>query len=143
MAKNIEPTPSVKHITDGIGKHAIVVNDLRVMLLKDGDNWFAQGLDIDYASAGATVDEAKKNFETGFAKTIKEYLVMYGNLSKFMQSAPEEVWQEFLNPPPETQYLAVSSVQLHNLVKDDDLDIKLPFGNIAFLKQTELSEITG
>ena len=142
MTKKIDPTPSVEHINDGGGKHAIVVNDLRVMLLKDGDNWFAKGLDIDYASAGATVDEAKKNFETGFAQTIKEYLLMYGDLSKFMQGAPEEVWEEFLNPPPETQYLAVSSVQLHNLVKDDDLNVKLPFGNIVFIKQTESSNMT-
>lgn len=129
---------SVVHATNG-DKHAVFVNDLRVMLIKDGDSWFAQGLDIDYASAGSSVDEAKKNFEIGFAKTIREYLAMYGDLAKFMQGAPEEAWQEFLNAPPET-LMTFASYHMCDLVKEtDDVKasegVKLPFGNIVFIQQ--------
>ena len=141
VPKPTEPKIAIGHATDGGSKHAVVVNDLRVMLLKDGESWFAQGLELDYASAGATVDEAKKNFEVGFAKTVREHLVMYGNLSKFIQVAPQETWQEFFNAPPETKHMVMSSVQVHDLVEESDLDVKLPFGNILFIQQVASEKV--
>ena len=142
MSQMTKPTTSIDHVTDGGSKHAVVVNDLKVMLLKDGDNWFAQGLEIDYAAAGQTIEETKKNFEIGFANTIKEHLMMYGNIEKFLQIASQEAWQEFLNAPPETQHMIVSTVQVHDLIEESDLDVKLPFSNILFIQNIKSSNMT-
>lgn len=138
MSKQTKPAPFVNHVTNGEGKHAVVVNDLRVMLLKDGDSWFAQGLELDYAAAGSSIEEVKKKFESGFAQTIREHLLMYGNLSRFTQVAPQETWNEFFNAPPETKHMVLSTLQIHDLVEESDLselDVKLPFEKILFIQQ--------
>jgi hypothetical protein len=88
------------HMPSPDGKvHVVVINALKVFIMKDGDSWFAQGLDIDYASQGASVDDAKKNFEDGLAGTIHQHLKAYNNLSKLLKPAPPEVWQETLYAP--------------------------------------------
>ena len=35
---------------------------MKVLMVSDDGSWFAQGLDIDFAAQGATLEEAKKNF---------------------------------------------------------------------------------
>ena len=47
------------HAKDG-NNHCVTLSALRVMLLEDSSGWFAQGLEIDYAASGATIDEVKK-----------------------------------------------------------------------------------
>lgn len=74
--------------------HVVGIKTLQVMLLHDESGWFAQGLQIDYASAGASQEEAKENFEKGLMLTVKEHLRMYGSVEKLLKIAPQEVWAE-------------------------------------------------
>src|SRR5258708_6200431 len=78
---------------DGV-HHMVGIGHLRVFIVPDGPFWFAQGLEIDYAVQGATVEEAKNNFEIGLEATIDINLRMYGNIEKMLVPAPSEVLLE-------------------------------------------------
>ena len=79
------------HVERDDGCHEVVMDCLRVVIVRDGaDHWFAQSLDIDYAAGGRTLEEAQHNFERGLAATIKAHIIKFGNLSKLMQDPPAE-----------------------------------------------------
>jgi hypothetical protein len=106
--------------------HVVFVKALKVVILNDDDHWFAQGLDLDYASQGDSVDDAKKNFENGLAATIHQHLKAYGNLSKFLKPAPPEVWQETIYAPlvlenkVEGKYYQLS---VHSMIENEAMKI--------------------
>lgn len=132
------PTPTkALHAHDGDGHHAVALSALRVMLLPDSSGWFAQGLEIDYASSGGSQDEAKANFEQGLRATIHEHLRMYGSIERFLKVADKSAWDEFLKPVQETVKQSFSCVQLHNLaaLPDELASMKLPFDSIAFISR--------
>lgn len=125
------------HATDG-SKHVVGVKDLHVMLLKDGKGWFAQGIEIDYAAGGESLDEAKKNFEDGLAMTIKEHLARHGTIDKLLTPAPPASWKEFYDSPMDAKAL-YSTVQAYEILKraiSEDAARKLPFpfGAVRFIK---------
>src|ERR1039458_1707330 len=64
---------------DGI-HHVVGIGNLRVVIVPDGDFWFAQGLEIDYAVQGASEKDAKKKFEDGLEHTIEEHLKIHGTI---------------------------------------------------------------
>jgi hypothetical protein len=80
------------------GADVVGIGNLRVMITNDDGSWFAQGLEIDYAAQGESLDDAKRRFEQGLAATITEHLRVYGTIERLLQPAPREVWQEFLGP---------------------------------------------
>lgn len=88
--------------------HAVLIGALKVVIVKDGPNtWFAQGLDIDYAAQGNSVESVKKNFENGLVATIDIHLKAYSGLAKLLKPAPENVWQEMFYGPLMGQTKAV------------------------------------
>ena len=131
---------STLHLKNG-DTHVVGLNALRVLLVKDGNDWFAQGLEVDYFAGGSSVDEAKKNFEDGLAKTIHEHLRMHGNLEKLLQVAPQSVWSEFftLAASPDCFKESLLTLQLHLLQaakqpsRNSSVEC-LPFSGIAFLQ---------
>lgn len=80
---------------DGI-HHMVGIGDLRVVICPDGDFWFAQGLEIDYAAQGKSFKDAKKQFGDGLSATIEQHLQIYGNIEKLLKVAPPEVWKDTL-----------------------------------------------
>lgn len=62
------------------------------MVEQDGE-WFAQGVDIDYAATGRTLDEVQRNFEEGLAATVGLHLRRFGTINRLLKTAPTEVWQ--------------------------------------------------
>jgi hypothetical protein len=76
----------------------VAVGDLRVVLFADSDQWIAQGLEIDYAAQGDSVDAAKAAFESGLAATLQENLRVFGKIAMVLRPAPSEVWQSVLLP---------------------------------------------
>jgi hypothetical protein len=81
------------HVADKHGKnHAVVIFNLRVMIVPDGNAWFAQGLEIDYAVQGSSVDDVKKKFENGLAATIHHNIRIFGKIDKILRVAPNEEW---------------------------------------------------
>jgi hypothetical protein len=62
--------------------HAVLVGALRVVIIKDEDHWFAQRLEIDYATSGHDMDDVKDRFQQGLTATVHEHLRMYGRERK-------------------------------------------------------------
>lgn len=97
VARKRNPATTAFHgeAIDGI-HHLAGIGDLRVVIVPDGDFWFAQGLEIDYAAQGKSVKDAKRKFTTGLSATIEEHLCIYGNIEKLLRVSPTEVWKENL-----------------------------------------------
>ena len=89
------PQSSAKffHGTDG-ATHVVGIGPIKVIICHEADTWFAQGVDIDYAANGSSLENVKHNFQTGLAGTIDLHIKLYGNLKKFLKHAPQEVWDE-------------------------------------------------
>ncbi len=138
MAK---PKPQQRQSTSAVhlqhGNRDIVgLKNLRVLLSPDGAGWFAQGLDIDYAASGATVEEAKENFGTGLVLTVAEHLRMYGGIQRLLKVAPQEAWTEYLTASPDAikaQYSQFSSFEsVEQTAEDETAAATLPFAGIEF-----------
>lgn len=102
---------------DGV-HHVVGLGNIRVAIVPDGAAFFAQGLEIDYAAQGSTVEEVKQNFEVGLEATIQQHLKIYGNIRQLLHPAPAEVWQELI--PEKTaihnRYFHVSEHSIENEV---------------------------
>ena len=95
---------------------------------------------MDYAAVGKTLDQVKKNFESGLSKTIKEHLKMHGGIDKLLQIAPQEAWTEFLNASGDGSVkLSFSMVDAHDFapaVQQAKVGKKtaLPFDKIVYVE---------
>ncbi len=119
------------HTTDlpGGGQQAVGIGNLRVFIVQDGKFWFAKGLEIDYATQGDTLDEAKDNFVVGLADTIDLHLQMHGSIEKLLQ--PSDFLQEAYRLKASIHYCWFVSV--HEMGIQSQLDFPL-FGGIDFYK---------
>lgn len=68
--------------------------NLQVILAPEAGMWIAQAIEIDYAAAGESLDDAKERFEDGLAGTISENLKRFGNLDSLLGPAPPKPWHE-------------------------------------------------
>jgi hypothetical protein len=109
--------------------HGVGIWDLRVFIVPDGKFWFAQGLEIDLAAQGNSIEEAKKNFEVGLESSIDLHLRMYADIKGLLRLAPSEVWQEALQNRQRINIY--SQVSLHDL--GEHSATALPFDNITYL----------
>ena len=75
--------------------HAVAVDVLRVLVVRDKNSWFARGIEIDYSASGATLEDVLRHFERGFALTIQAHLEKFQTLSRFLKWAPTEVIDEY------------------------------------------------
>ena len=72
----------------GEGDHIVGIGNLRVYIVKDGDYWCAQGLEIDYLAQGKTIADAQKAFEQGLAATIHENLNLNNTIEPVLKGGP-------------------------------------------------------
>ena len=116
------------HDAVAAGTHVVGIGNLRVIIVPDGDFWFAQGLEIDYAAQGSTVENARKQFEDGLTATVEEHLRVHGNIEKLLEVAPTEVWKDLLL---NTSAICnrYSQVSVHKLIRE-----VLPFQGIDYLE---------
>lgn len=105
--------------------HFVGIGALRVLIHPDGDLWYAQGIEIDYAATGATTDEVKRNFEAGLARTIELHLERWGTIDRILKYAPASEWQELLGGQP-YNFTLVQEVPT--------VSEKTPFRSIAYLQ---------
>ncbi len=101
-----------KHV-DG-KHHAVGVWNLHVLIVPDGRFWFAQGLEIDFAVQGDSVADAKKQFENGLEATIHHHIRIFGNISRLLCVAPNEVWQDLWNTAKALPK-SYSQISIHDL----------------------------
>jgi hypothetical protein len=123
------------HMQNG-NQHIVGVKSLRVLLSKDDGAWFAQGLEIDYASAGETVYQVKKNFEDGLEKTIAEHLKLHGTIERLLKPAPADAWNEFYSTKSTIHKQKFTTVQFHDLEESvvPSQSDPFPFEEIEFLE---------
>jgi hypothetical protein len=103
--------------------HICEIKELRVLIVPEGTQFFAQGIDIDYATCGDSVADVQHRFERGLMMTISANLQRFGTVDRICQKAPAEVekeWQECAD-----QY-TFSSRSIHTVMDDagDDEDLK-------------------
>jgi hypothetical protein len=112
----VQPSTQAKQRVKGRHKVEIQILDLRVLIVPEGGQWVAQGLEIDYVAYGATVNEAKANFENGLAATLQHNMEAFGTIENVLKVAPEDVWSEFWRTAPgsRNQY---SQISVHHLSK--------------------------
>ena len=107
--------------------HAVGIFALNVMVLHDDGSWFAQGLEIDYASEGNSLKDVQKKFGDGLYHTIKLHLQMYGNIKKILKVAPEEIWDKFYNNKDNFEY---TQIGIHNILNKEKTEF--PFNVLKF-----------
>lgn len=120
------------HTRDKSGDQLVGIGDLRVILIREAESWYAQGLEIDYVAQGASIEQAKANFEIGLDATISENLKMLGTIEGLLTPAPVEVWKDRLNPDAKAKRLFYASI--HQMSAMEDVANLLPFQGIEYLE---------
>ena len=100
---------------------------LRVLVTNDDHEWFAQGIDIDFAAAGKSLDDVQGRFERGLKNTIHAHLDRYGIIDGLLKCAPESEWREIKG-----RNYNFDIVTLHDA---SDLQNQIPFSQIAYIQQ--------
>lgn len=74
--------------------HVVGIRNLQVVITARDGCWFAQGLEIDYAAEGRSLDDVKRVFEEGLAMTINANLKRFGNIKHLLKrAAPPAAWR--------------------------------------------------
>jgi len=76
-------------------QHTVQVG-LHVLITKEENLWSAQGLEIDYAACGTSLEDVKYRFEQGLDRTIKTYLKKCQSIQNLINPAPSDEWVEYM-----------------------------------------------
>jgi hypothetical protein len=112
------------------GEHeAVAIWKLSVLIVPDGDFWFAQGLEINYGAQGTSKADAQKNFQKGLLATIKQHIRVHGNIERLLQFAPDRVLKEAAQHKNSIKEFA--QVSFHEIL-DDKAQKFMPFDGIDY-----------
>lgn len=126
VKKKKQAAPVAFHAKHKDGVHHLVgIGNIRVVIVPDGDAFFAQGLEIDHAAQGSSIEEVKKNFEKSLTATIEQHLKIHGDIGGILEIAPPEVWKELL--------LDKASVFSFSKLSGHTIHEALPYGEIQYL----------
>jgi hypothetical protein len=82
-----------EHRVDDSGNHHVLIDGLRVWVRKEGQHWVANGLDIDYAVAGESREQATRAFVMGLCLTIVEHVKRFHSLERLLaRRAPDDIY---------------------------------------------------
>lgn len=123
--KNPIVATAIQASSDDGTKHVVKIGNLRVMISRAGNFWYAQGVDIDYAAQGKTVNEVKERFGAGLEATIREHLTIYGTIKNLLVVAPRYVWDQFYSSTSDGVRQRYTQVSVHDM---------LPFEEIEYLE---------
>lgn len=84
----------IKHTRNPDGTES-VVGVVRVLLFPEGSHVVAQGLDVDYCTAGETIAQAQENFVRGFEATVRANLREFGSIDQLIEPAPAVFFRAF------------------------------------------------
>ena len=111
--------------------HAVLIAALRVLIQPDTEGlWFAQGIEIDFAASGTSLDDVKRRFVNGLSETIHAHLEKFGSIDKLLRFAPEDAWKSLL----EAKDYELTLATLHN-VPEWDQKLLFPFDKIAYYQK--------
>lgn len=126
------PEPTIAAQVSEGDQYLTLIHALRVLILEEDSKWFAQGLEIDYAAIGDSLEQAQRNFEAGLYDTITEYLTMHGDIGGLLKVAPDSAWRLFLEDPLAFKY---SQVSYHETNIVDRVLGQLKMTEIAYLQK--------
>lgn len=112
------------HLQDG-DRHAVLVGALRVLVCEEEPGlWSAQGVEIDFAASGISVDDVQARFELGLGNTLRNHLERFGGIDKLLRFAPRNVWGPLAD---KSKHYDVSLIGIHEIQ-----EAPLPYGMIAY-----------
>jgi len=119
------------HVQTKDDKHAVVLS-LHVMVEQNGATWFAQGVELDYASAGSSMDDVQDRFARGLRSTIEANLKRHNSIERLLKYAPVAVREQFKASAMAFELNLVSSFDLA-----DNLPSSFPFHRLVFAERTQ------
>jgi hypothetical protein len=121
----------------------VKIGALSVLVTQDGDWWFAQGLEIEYAAQGKSLEEVTENFGQGLATTAHAYLEEFGSIEKMLRPSPPEVLRELSNASRRKMLkLSVESKhEIHKLLEEPAIRQAFPFNSIKFFQRIGTGEL--
>ena len=135
--KNVDEGALAVHLSTEQGTgHVVGVGNIRVLINKEEDYWYAQGLEIDYVAQGKTIEDVKKAFEDGLMATIHENIRVHGTIGPVLKVAPQNIWKEVLNPNVISSKFTQVSVHQIEAMKSISPGL-LPFQGIEYLQREE------
>lgn len=118
------------HLRDEENRHAVMLGHIRVLVRERHGEWFAQGIEVDYAASGESMEDVQSRFERGLAATVHVHLRRFSSLDRLLKFAPRA----------EVEKLDADEYQL-NLVSIHDIGPDMnhfPFGRIAYLEESRV-----
>jgi hypothetical protein len=127
------------------GRDIVMIDKLRVAILRDGDTYVAQGLEIDYAAEGSTIDEAKDCFAQGLMLTLHENIRVFGRIDNVLRTVPPQLWQDLMTKNVLSSiHSQISAARVRQLwvtsaraVEDDATASLPPIGTIDYYLQQQ------
>ena len=113
-------------------KHIVGIGNLRVIICEEDGLWFAQGLEIDYAASGNSLDEVQRNFEHGLAATVGLHLQTFETIKTLLVPAPAKVWQELAGEKERYEFTQISAHEFEAAPFET-----LPYAGISYLERQE------
>lgn len=108
--------------------HAVRIESLRVLVCQDGDGlWFAQGIDLDYAAGGTSIEDAQQRFERGLLATVRAHIDHFGTIERLLQAPPVENWLPLASA---AKGFVFSSTSVHEL----PVDAGFPFRRVEYFE---------
>ncbi len=114
--KTVSATAIHAEHKDGV-HHIVGLGNIRVLLIPEGEGWFAQGLEIDYAAQGEDLESVKTEFEAGLEATVQEHLRIKGDINTLLKCASKEFWD--LASDPKVHLKRYSQVTHHHVIREN------------------------
>lgn len=125
---------TAKHYKEG-ERDVVEIGELRVLVVQDGDWWFAQGLEIDCSAQGKSEEEVKTAFMRSLVATAHAYLTELGSIQKFLRPAPPEVLRELVGAGAKGM-LSISTTSEHEIERvKPPVRKSLPFSGVTFYRR--------
>jgi hypothetical protein len=107
--------------------------ELRVLISRDGDHWFAQAIEINYVSAGDSADRAKDRFVEGLLFSLPEQMRRYGDARRVADAARWSEWEELIDASAARyDFNKVATIEFPATLRSAELQ----FTKIAFYEET-------
>lgn len=121
---------TAEHITDGAERHRVKFGNLRVLVVQEDGQWFAQGIEVDYAAAGDSLEDVKDRFSRGLLETARAHIRRFETIDGMLRFAPEATWRRIFDES-EAYDVTLQQVQAISAPKEPTL----PFKQIAYLQR--------
>lgn len=115
------------HIRDDDNNHVVGLGAIRVLICHEGDEWLAQGVEVDYAASGTSLEDVQGRFERGLELTVRAHLTMHDTIDGLLKYAPGDI----LKMLPAEEEFNFDQVSYHDL--PESVSHSIPFSKVAYI----------